>query len=92
MRVSLFEIFLIQVVVYALIWLTDDYIGSYMSIVIPVLAAGVLVVALLSELIEPSRISRKYFWVMGISIATPLLVGAFFMVLHQGELQWMEGI
>ena len=92
MRVSLFEIFLIQVILYSVIWLTNDYVASYMSVVIPAICAAVLIVAIISEYIEPSRISRKYFWFMGISIATPLLVGALFMAINGGYLEWMEGI
>ncbi len=92
MRVSLFEIFLIQVILYSILWLTNDYIASYMSIVIPAICGAVLIVAVISEYIEPSKISRKYFWFMGISLLTPLLVGAFFMTINGGYLEWMQGI
>jgi putative effector of murein hydrolase LrgA (UPF0299 family) len=92
MRVSLFEIFLIQVILYVVLWLLNDYIATYMSIVIPGLCLAVLTVALLSELIEPARISKKYYWFMGISIVTPLMVGIFFYTLNQGQFKWLEGI
>ncbi len=92
MRVSLFEIFLIQVILYSIIWLTNDYLASYMSVVIPSICGAVLIVAMISEYIEPSKISRKYFWFMGISLLTPLLVGAFFMTINGGYLEWMQGI
>jgi len=76
MRVSLFEIFLIQVILYTIIWLTNDYIASYMSIVIPAICGAILIVAVISEYIEPSKISRKYFWFMGISPEAFGAVGA----------------
>jgi hypothetical protein len=92
MRVSLFEIFLIQVILYTVIWLMNDYVASYMSVVIPAICLVILLIALIAEYIEPSGISRKYFWFMGISVITPLLVGGFFMFINRGYLEWMQGI
>ena len=92
MRVSIFVIFLIQVIVYSLLWLIDEYVASYLCIVIPVIAFAILVVSLLSELFERSRISRKYFIIMGVTILTPLMVGMAFYTLYDGKLEWMQGI
>ena len=88
MRVSLIEIFLFQVVLYCAVWLYDDYVATFMCITIPIIVFVVLVVSLLAELFEPSRISRKYFWIMGLSIVAPVLVGVGFYVINGGVLDW----
>jgi hypothetical protein len=90
MRVSIFEIFLFQIIFYSAIWLWDDYVATFMCIAIPVIVAVLLGVSLLAELFEPSRISRKYFWIMGISIVAPMVVGIGFYWVFGGELDWME--
>ncbi len=92
MRLSLFEIFLIQVTIYCALWLVDEFLASYMSLVIPGIALAILTIAGISEMIEPSRISRKYYWVMAITIVTPLLIGGGFLLLTGGQLLWLEGI
>ena len=91
MRVSIFEIFLLQVVLYSALWLIDEYVASYMCIIIPAVTLALLLVSLLAELFERSRISRKYFWIMGVSILAPVVVGSFFYILYDGRLDWLTG-
>ena len=43
----------------------------------------------ISELIEPSKVPRKYFYIMLISAFTPIIIGSFFMILKKGTLDWM---
>ncbi len=90
MRVSIFEIFLFQLIFYIGIWLYDDYVATFMCITIPVIVSVILVISLLAELFEPSRISRKYFWVMGVSIFTPVIVGIGFYFLNEGRMDWFS--
>ncbi len=89
MRVSIIEIFLFQIILYSCLWLIDEYVATFICITIPVIVLVVLIVSLMAELIEPSRISRKYFWIMGVSIAAPVLVGIGFYVMYDGELDWL---
>lgn len=89
MRVSLFEIFLFQVVLYGALWLYDEFMASFMCISIPIIVLVILIISLLAELFEPSRISRKYFWIMGISIVVPLIVGLGFYMMYDGKLDWL---
>ena len=92
MKVSLFEIFLIQLVLYTALWLVDEYVASYICIVIPAIAIVLTFVAFLAELIEPSKVPRKYYSFMLISTITPIVVGGFFVYLYRGQLDWLQGI
>ena len=89
MRVSLFEIFLFQIILYSALWLYDEFVATFMCITIPIIVLVILIVSLLAELFEPSRVSRKYFWVMGISIIVPVIVGMGFYVMYDGKLEWL---
>jgi hypothetical protein len=89
MRVSLFEIFLIQIILYSVLWLVDEYIATFMCITIPIIVLVILAVSLMAEFFEPSRISRKYFWIMTISIVAPVLVGLVFYLMYDGKLEWL---
>ncbi len=89
MRVSLFEIFLFQIILYSALWLYDEYVATFMCITIPSIVLVILIVSLLAEFFEPSRVSRKYFWVMGISIFVPVIVGIGFYVMYDGKLDWL---
>jgi hypothetical protein len=90
-KLSVLEIFLIQVVVYTSIWLWDEYVASYISIIFPIVFLTVFIVSLIAEWIEPSKISRKYYLLMLISILTPAFVGLSFYLLFGGNLNWLEG-
>ena len=92
MKVSLFEIFLAQIAIYSGLWLMDEYVASYMCIVIPAIAMVLLAVAGLAELFERSKVPKKYFGFMAISVVTPLLVGLSFYILYDGKLEWLEGL
>jgi hypothetical protein len=83
------EIFMIQAVLYLILWLWNDYAATILSLSFAVIAAFILIIALIAEVIEPSKVPRKYFWVMVISALMPLLVGSFFMYLKKGTLDWM---
>ena len=89
MRVSLFEIFLFQLILYSALWLYDEFVATFMCITIPIIVMVILAVSLLAELFEPSRISRKYFWFMGVSIIAPVIVGIGFYVMYDGKLEWL---
>ena len=91
MKLSVLEIALVQVIVYAGLWLWNDYIASYMTIVLPAIILAILLISIIVELIEPSRISRKYFVIMGISVVIPLLTGLLFLWISGGRLSWLEG-
>lgn len=90
MRVSIFEIFLFQIILYSGLWLIDEFVATFMCISMPIIVLVILVVSLIAEWIEPSRISKKYFWVMGISVVVPIVVGLAFYVLYEGRLDWFE--
>jgi hypothetical protein len=86
---SLSEIFMIQAILYLLIWLWNDFAATIMSLSFSAIALFIIIIAGIAEAIEPSKVPRKYFYVMIISALTPIIIGSFFMLLKKGSLDWM---
>lgn len=75
----LVEIFLAQVVVYLLIWVTNPYLALVLSLIFAGICVLILMVSLVVELIERSKVPRWYYYLMVISILAPLLaMGMYF--------------
>ncbi len=88
---SMTEVFLIEAIIYIAMWMWDEYVATIMTLSFSSIALFVLVISLISELIERSKVPRWYFTYMLISILTPLIIGAFFWVLNNGSFPWMKG-
>lgn len=86
---SISELALLEAVIYLILWLTNDYLATILSTSFALIAAFVLLIAGIAEWIEPSKVSRSFFSFMIVSIIVPLLIGAFFMYLKNGTLDWM---
>ena len=89
-RIGIIEFVLFQLIVYTAIWLSSEYIGFFITLTFPILVTAVLLISLIAEWIEPSRVPRAFFRYMFAAIITPLVVLAFFAVLHKGHWEWMD--
>jgi hypothetical protein len=86
------EVFLIEAVIYIILWLWNEYIATIMTLSFAAIAFFILTISLISEIIERSKVPRWYFTYMIISIVTPLAIGAFFYILNKGSFAWMKGL
>jgi hypothetical protein len=89
-RLTLSEIFLIQAAVYLLIWLWNDFIASVMTVSFTAITLFILIISLIAEALERSKVPRWYFYLMIISVLTPLSIGAFFWYIKRGVFDWMN--
>jgi hypothetical protein len=88
-RTYTLEIFLIQIIVYLLLWLWNDFVATLLSLSFAAIGLFVLIISIIAELIDRSKVPRWYFYVIIISVLTPILVGSLFMYIKQGSLDWM---
>jgi hypothetical protein len=86
---SMTEVFLIQALFYIVFWLWNDHVATILTLSFSAIALFILVISLIAEVFDRSKVPRWYFWVMGISILTPLIIGAFFLTIKNGTLDWM---
>ena len=89
-RIRLIEIFLLQFLIYLVLWLWDDYIGSLITVLMTTIFSGILIVAAIAELIEKSKVPKSYFIFMIGSIVIPVIVGLIFVGIMGGQLDWLK--
>ena len=72
------EVALIDVIVFLSLWLWDEYIAFLLTLFFTAIAAGVLIISLIAELLERTKVPRNYFYWLAVSVCVPLVVAAIF--------------
>jgi hypothetical protein len=88
-RVSLLEFFFMELVIWLGLWLMNDYIATLLTLIVTAIVSAVLLIALISELMERSKVPKKYFQIMALSIVAPLISAALYMILFGGNLDFL---
>ncbi len=81
--------FAVQLIIYLLLWLYDDYLASYLSAIFGSIYLLIWLFSLFFELIERTRISRRYFHFMLAGFLAPLCGFLFYMFLGGGP-KWIN--
>lgn len=87
---SLLEIALIQIVAYAFMWLYNEYAALLLSGIFIPIALGVLIISLIGDRIESSKVGSKYYYLLILSIIIPLSVAGFFYYVYGGEMNILQ--
>ncbi len=87
-NLSIFELFLIQVICYAILWLISDYTATLVTLIFPVIFFSLLLLAVLSELVQKSKVPRQYYYFMLASIIAPILTAAIFVLILGVDFDW----
>jgi len=87
---SLLESFMLQLVVYILIWILNDYVASLLLLIVPVIGTAILLLSLIFELIEPSKIPKSYYKYMLTIILAPIVVAAIYFYMNGFQLDWLD--
>lgn len=86
---SVLESFMVQILVYILIWILNDYVASLLLIIIPIIGIAILLLSFIFELIEPSKIPKSYYKYMITLILAPLVVAVIYFYMNGFQLDWM---
>jgi hypothetical protein len=81
---------LIQAVIYTGVWLWNEYVASYLTLIFPGMILVILIIAFIADLIEPSRIPWWYYGLMIVSILIPVVIGAVFYYINDGVFEWLQ--
>lgn len=84
LRLSLFEIFLLQTIIWLALWLISDYVAALLTLIVGAIVSAVLIIALISETLERSKVPKKYFQVMALSILSIILSAIIYVSLSSG--------
>ena len=87
-HLSLLEIFLLEIAVWLALWLMDNYLATLLTLIITAIVFAVLVIALISEAIDRSKVPRKYFWIMGVSVLAPILSALIYLIIFGGKINF----
>ena len=85
---SVLEIFLLEIAVWLALWLMDNYLATLLTLIITAIVFAVLVIALISEAIDRSKVPRKYFWIMGVSVLAPILSALIYLIIFGGKINF----
>ncbi len=88
---SILEISLIQIVGYSLLWFYNEYVATMLTFVMAPIFLGILIISAISDMVERSKVGRKYYIVMAVSVIIPILVALFFMWAYDGEMDYLKG-
>ena len=88
-NLKLLEISLIKVIFYGLIWLSSEYMATLLtSIIVPIIST-LLIISLIAEFIEKSKVPKSYFKILALSIIIPIIVALFFYQTYDGVYDWI---
>jgi len=87
-RPSLLEIFLLELAVWLALWLINDYVATLLTLILTAIVFAVLVIAVISEAIDRSKVPRQYFWIMGISVITPIVATIIYLLIFGGKIEF----
>jgi len=94
--ITAIEILLVQVVVFMILWIFLPFWASLLTFIIPMIGVPILLIALIAELLERTRISRLYFVVMFVTILVPPAVAFIYNFLSGNDwnflnFEWLSG-
>ena len=73
------EILIAEAIIYIIFWITNEYVATLMTFIAVPIFTGILIVSLIAEKIERSKISKDYFILMaGLAlIPSVIFIGIF---------------
>jgi hypothetical protein len=89
LRLRPIEWFFLELILFLLVWIWDDYLGALISVIVAGICFAILIISLIIELIERSKVPRAYFYLMGLSVLAPLVSGILYLWVTRGELSWI---
>lgn len=90
MRLRLPELILIQLIFYIGIYLMSSYIGIMICLVMAPIFLFVLVISLIAEVLDRSKVSKTYYAFMFSGFIIPLIVLIFVVISDPNALKWLE--
>lgn len=89
-RLKTHELLLIECIFFALIWIADEYTAFLLSILITVILFCILIISLISEMIERSKVPRSFFIRLLLSLIPPIVLLVMYYSASDGFFDWLE--
>lgn len=85
-----FLLFIGQLLLYWLLMLADEYLGTLLAAIIAAVGFAVWGLSYVVEWISPSKVSRKYYSLALMTWLAPLLAILSFLLLRGGQVGWLQ--
>ena len=82
--------FLIQFIIYTALWLISDFTATLVTLVFTAIFIFVLIISLIAEFIEPSKVPPWYFRFMIVSILAPIIAAGIFVGIMGADFDWTK--
>jgi len=82
------ELLLIQIVIYFLLWMWDEYMATLLSLIWGGICLLVLLTSLVVEWIEKSNVPKWYFSFLWVSVLAPIMAAVIYSGII-GGIKWM---
>lgn len=87
-RIRPIEILLGEVVIYLIIWVFNDYMAAMLSLIFGSIFLLILLVSLVVEVVEKSKVPHWYFVFMGLSVLAPVVAAIVYALINKG-MDWL---
>mgnify|MGYP001374587694 CR=1 FL=1 len=84
------EILLIQAILLTLIWLINDYLGHLLTYIFVPVFIAILVISLIAEKIERSKVPKYYFTTLVWMILVFVVIYLIFSGISGFSMDWMK--
>jgi hypothetical protein len=89
-RFSYLEAGVFQLILWLGFWLFNDYLAALLTLIMGCIVFALLVIALLAEAIEQSKVPKSYFYHMGIGLLAILLAATVYVIILGGRFDFLE--
>lgn len=78
-----------QIIIYALLMLANEYAGFLLGVILGSISFAVWAISHIVELIQPSKVTKTYYWFVFSAWVAPLITVIGFIYLR-GEIGWLS--
>jgi hypothetical protein len=78
------EILVLEAIVFILFWIFNEYLASLLTFIAVPIFSGVLVVSMIAEKIEKSKVSKEYFYLLSGLALIPSIIFALIFISNGG--------
>ncbi|MGB4840091.1 MAG: hypothetical protein WBP08_13915 [Saprospiraceae bacterium] len=85
------EVLILEAIIFTLFWIFDEYLASLLTFIAVPVFSGILIISLIAEKIERSKISKHYFYMMaGLAIIPAAIFFGIFLANGGTSLNWSK--
>lgn len=84
------EILILEGIVCICFWISNEYLATLLTFIAVPIFESILIISIISEKIERSKISKDYFFLMAGLAFIPAIIFLIFYFIKAGELMWLE--